>query len=275
MIADNKNQTKPENVATCGHCGLSWDDGTSTTYTPAPAGRCPFEQWHQENGHTSPRLIPEDFEVKPFIVCEQCDKVCKPAKHTDGYRLQGDKTICFDCCGVLDREEMNKTGRAVLYLSVESQNVGPEPGRRLFSGKVSNWPGTLSFKVTGTCGRHNIAGRRYDVWFTDENGREWHGVTYGDWTQLCHCKRTKGPKPLRVRVRMTDLQWHGDGWSENGAAVDERVIEMKENVTDRGAARIIMQELGVSGYRKEQWCQSDFGPWRNGTIGIYADIVQD
>lgn len=32
--------------ATCGTCQLSWDDGKSTSYTPAPGGRCPFEAFH-------------------------------------------------------------------------------------------------------------------------------------------------------------------------------------------------------------------------------------
>lgn len=31
---------------TCGVCGLSWDDGVSTSMTPAPAARCPFEYFH-------------------------------------------------------------------------------------------------------------------------------------------------------------------------------------------------------------------------------------
>jgi hypothetical protein len=34
--------------ATCGTCGLSWDDGVSTSWTPAPSGRCPFEYFHEE-----------------------------------------------------------------------------------------------------------------------------------------------------------------------------------------------------------------------------------
>lgn len=33
--------------ATCGQCGLSWDDGASTSRTPTPAGRCPFEYFHK------------------------------------------------------------------------------------------------------------------------------------------------------------------------------------------------------------------------------------
>lgn len=35
--------------ATCGHCGLSWDDAIATSMTPAPAARCPFEAFHVYN----------------------------------------------------------------------------------------------------------------------------------------------------------------------------------------------------------------------------------
>lgn len=31
---------------TCGECGRSWDDAIATSYTPVPAGRCPFEAFH-------------------------------------------------------------------------------------------------------------------------------------------------------------------------------------------------------------------------------------
>lgn len=34
--------------ATCGHCGLSWDDDKVTEMTPTPSGRCPFEPFHEE-----------------------------------------------------------------------------------------------------------------------------------------------------------------------------------------------------------------------------------
>ena len=33
-------------LATCGDCGMSWDDGVATEMTPAPAARCPFETFH-------------------------------------------------------------------------------------------------------------------------------------------------------------------------------------------------------------------------------------
>jgi len=35
-----------EPIATCGACGLSWDDGRVTDWTPAPSARCPFEYFH-------------------------------------------------------------------------------------------------------------------------------------------------------------------------------------------------------------------------------------
>lgn len=33
--------------AECGVCGWGWDDSKATSYTPAPAGRCPFESFHE------------------------------------------------------------------------------------------------------------------------------------------------------------------------------------------------------------------------------------
>lgn len=36
-------------LVTCGHCGRIWDDGIPTGWTPAPGGRCPFEEWHKRS----------------------------------------------------------------------------------------------------------------------------------------------------------------------------------------------------------------------------------
>jgi len=99
---------------------------------------------------------------------------------TTGYGTDdnGNKA-CFDCCGIVDKMRMVKQGRAVLYLDYAG-------------GTVSNWPGTYKVNVwSSKTGRHNIAGKRYDVWFKGPDGHYWHGVTYGDYTQICHCKRTK------------------------------------------------------------------------------------
>jgi hypothetical protein len=49
---------------TCGTCGLSWDDGISTGYTPTPSGRCPFEAFHV------PEQIPR-YTVPPLDVILQ------------------------------------------------------------------------------------------------------------------------------------------------------------------------------------------------------------
>lgn len=36
----------PRAIAGCGTCGLWWDDDISTSLTPVPSGRCPFEYFH-------------------------------------------------------------------------------------------------------------------------------------------------------------------------------------------------------------------------------------
>lgn len=57
--------------------------------------------------------------------------------------------------------------------------------------RITNWPGTLEFSTAYMRrGYHNIAGRRYDVWFYFA-GKRWHGVQYGDNTQILHCRQTK------------------------------------------------------------------------------------
>jgi hypothetical protein len=38
---------------TCGCCGLSWDDAKSTSMTPVPSGRCPFEYFHLDSDETT------------------------------------------------------------------------------------------------------------------------------------------------------------------------------------------------------------------------------
>lgn len=35
-------------TVTCGNCGLSWNDALITSWTPTPAGRCPYEYIHEE-----------------------------------------------------------------------------------------------------------------------------------------------------------------------------------------------------------------------------------
>lgn len=100
--------------------------------------------------------------------------------------------VCYVCCAKRDRVDMRKTGRATLYLVKDREAckiAGDGLDRSEYS--VTNWPGTLSIRCpTPRKSRHNIARWRYDVWFSFE-GETWHGVTYGDNTQICHCRRTK------------------------------------------------------------------------------------
>ena len=96
-----------------------------------------------------------------------------------------EKKVCYDCCAKRDRIEMTARGRAVLYLTEKRAQGGPTTGMT-----VSNWPGTLSIPVRSwRKGAHNLAGSRTDVWFTDYEGRRWHGVQLGENSQLCRCRR--------------------------------------------------------------------------------------
>ena len=108
-----------------------------------------------------------------------------PSPHlscTTGYGLNpiDGKRSCYKCCAAIDATYMKEKGRIALYLT--------ESG-------VTNWPGSLSFPVLArTKGGHNIAQSRYDVWFRGPDNFIWHGVQYGENTQICHCRRTKKQK---------------------------------------------------------------------------------
>lgn len=115
---------------------------------------------------------------------------------TSGYGVMPDgRRICYACCANVDREEMDKTGRAMLYLTASKPKNLPR-GATYSSEQgwqVGNWPGSLVYPIIGfpRRGGHNIAGSRYDVWFHDHRGELWHGVQYGEETQICHCRRIK------------------------------------------------------------------------------------
>lgn len=118
--------------------------------------------------------------------CAECGQhVVHESDLTTGYGLdRQQRKVCFDCCGTRDRQSMIDTGHSrhlPLYLSSKDGKY-----------EVTNWPGTLRFKVTRHwTGRHNMGGTRTDVWFVGPDGHLWHGVQIGEWNQVCHCKRTK------------------------------------------------------------------------------------
>lgn len=119
--------------------------------------------------------------------CGDCGKI-KPVGTSGGTGYgwadpdnPDDKPICYECCGKRDVTDMIETGRATLYLTHQTRDTA----------SLTNWPGTVRYRAGVKTGRHNIAGRRYDVWFEGPDGKPWHGVTYGDNTQICRCKRVK------------------------------------------------------------------------------------
>lgn len=115
----------------------------------------------------------------------------EPSTHsssTTGYGIAADGTKhCYECCAKRDREQMIADGQAMLYLTTRERENG------LRQHFLTNWPGSLEFKVAGSPSEswHNWARKRYDVWFRGPDGFIWHGYQVGDMTQICHCRRTK------------------------------------------------------------------------------------
>jgi hypothetical protein len=130
-----------------------------------------------------------------------CGHVPSPHESfSTGYGTGTDgKTYCYACCADRDRADMIETGRATLYLTRDKLSPARQDtyGRTihaLYSYKLTNWPGSLTFNVGGAVrhGRHNIARTRIDAWFTGPDGKPWHAVQYGENTQIAHCRRVKG-----------------------------------------------------------------------------------
>jgi hypothetical protein len=46
QLRSKKQKDNAKDLCSCGSCGRSWDDGICTSMTPTPAGRCPFEHYH-------------------------------------------------------------------------------------------------------------------------------------------------------------------------------------------------------------------------------------
>jgi hypothetical protein len=133
------------------------------------------------------------------FTCHNCHGI-KPIQTNGGtgYGIdQHGNKICYDCCAILDREQMILHGRVTLYLVKLYYNEVTRQWENEPSGKnsassffVTNWPGTLSFKCHYTrIGRHNIAGERIDVWFSDKSVGTWHGIHYGRSSDIVYCRR--------------------------------------------------------------------------------------
>ena len=121
------------------------------------------------------------------VFCATCGAECVPEGCTTGYGQDRDgRAHCFACCAERERESMIATGKAVLYLTVESAATGGP------AWKIKDWPGRLAFSCNAMRdGKHNIARTRKDAWFHGPDGFLWHGVQYGENTQIIHCRRTR------------------------------------------------------------------------------------
>jgi hypothetical protein len=137
---------------------------------------------------------------KSNFYCSCCKKnvSIEHSECTTGYATKrNNHKVCYNCCAKLDKERMIKDGQITLYLTMLPKGmkkdgtiatIGLDAISQL--AKITNWPGSLIIWGRWKKGRHNIVNNRYDVWFMFENS-QWHGVQYGDNTQLLHCKQVK------------------------------------------------------------------------------------
>jgi hypothetical protein len=89
------------------------------------------------------------------------------------------RIICYTCCAEIDKKWMVEKGKISLYLDMND-------------GVVTNWPNSLSFKISGHSeSKNNMGALRIDVWFNGPDGFIWHGLHVGESHGLVTCKRTK------------------------------------------------------------------------------------
>lgn len=119
--------------------------------------------------------------MKHEFTCTQCNehKIHEDSL-TTGYGTDKDgNKVCFACCGLNDAKELanlQPKEKYILYLDTTEKTL-------------SNWPGTFKISLHYIReGRHNIAGKRYDTWFTFK-GSNYHAVQYGNNTQIAHIKK--------------------------------------------------------------------------------------
>lgn len=131
---------------------------------------------------------------RKWFTCHACkQRKCNNDDLTTGYGIDDNgKRICFACCGERDRLSMREGKPIALYLNMPTTlYMGQNHANGSNFASLTNWPGTLKIVLHGVRkGYHNMAGYRYDVWFTFE-GHKWHGVQYGDNTQICRCRTVR------------------------------------------------------------------------------------
>lgn len=134
-----------------------------------------------------------------FFQCSKCNTQKPIPKESlgTGYATDKDQNkICYACCAIQDKAWMRAHGKITLYLKQLPKPLSYSEA----VGEITNWPGTLTFPVWKIKkSHHNIARYRYDTWFLFE-GYWWHGVQYGDNTQIVHCKKTKEKSRNKTKI---------------------------------------------------------------------------
>lgn len=102
------------------------------------------------------------------------------------------RRYCYDCCAERTRADMIKTGRATLYLVIDSVTNDTASQTITRGWRVQDWPGHLRFPALYVrTGKHNMARTRRDFEFRGPDGYIWTGTQYGANNDVAHCKRTK------------------------------------------------------------------------------------
>ena len=124
----------------------------------------------------------DTYTAPQLFKCHDCEKeIVRTSPYLPGYGTNKGDKICYACCGIRDKKEMETADRFLLYLTKNARD----------EYEVCNWPGTLRFPAHVHTGKHNLARVQYFVRFKDHTGAEWSGRVVGDNTQICHCRRLK------------------------------------------------------------------------------------
>ena len=115
------------------------------------------------------------------FTCCDCGET-KPVSHEGGTGYATDRngsTICYACCAIRDSADMERNGKATLYLATN------DTGHKV----ITNWPGTMSYAAQEVRRfNHPFAREAWLGVFRDSAGAVWRFKNIGD-SQLAHCKR--------------------------------------------------------------------------------------
>lgn len=112
-----------------------------------------------------------------LTICDKCGNNCIAKGSATGYGVddKGNK-LCYPCCAQLERDQMDETGKIILYLDEKNR-------------KVTNWTGELSYSVRSLTKHKDNKGAT--AYFRDHNDNLWCAVRRGD-MDACRARKCKG-----------------------------------------------------------------------------------